>query len=177
MASLPNEILPQILLLIQSPLLQGGALTALLELFQALVTTGLPKHGFRDFLQVDPPLMWLCFDCIHKKQRSVVILTKSVQGGNVYIVILWIRWFSNCQCLCICSFWSHQFTIPLPPQAWGLLSINRYSYRSGFLWLFWNNQCLQGEGGDQYSWISWLALIHEVTFPQMCSKVMNHLMF
>lgn len=53
MASLPNEILPQILQLIQSPLLQGGALTALLELFQALVITGLPKHGFRDFLQVD----------------------------------------------------------------------------------------------------------------------------
>lgn len=52
MASLHNEILPQILLLIQSPLLQGGALTALLELFQALVLTGLPKHGFRDFLQV-----------------------------------------------------------------------------------------------------------------------------
>lgn len=52
MASLHSEILPQILLLIQSPLLQGGALTALLELFQALVLTGLPKHGFRDFLQV-----------------------------------------------------------------------------------------------------------------------------
>lgn len=52
MASLHNEILPQILQLIQSPLLQGGALTALLELFQALVLTGLPKHGFRDFLQV-----------------------------------------------------------------------------------------------------------------------------
>ena len=67
-----------------------------------------------------------------------------------FIVILWIWWFSNCQCLCICSFWSHQFTIPLPPQAWGLLSINRYSYRSGFLWLFWNNQCLQGEGGSLF---------------------------
>lgn len=43
MASLHNEILPQILQLIQSPLLQGGALTALLELFQALVLTGLPS--------------------------------------------------------------------------------------------------------------------------------------
>lgn len=74
MASLPNEILPQILLLIQSPLLQGGALTALLELFQALVTTGLPKHGFRDFLQVDPPLMWLCFDCIHKNSARLLYI-------------------------------------------------------------------------------------------------------
>lgn len=52
MASIPNEILPQILLLIQSPLLQGGALGSLLEFFQALVATGLPKLGFKDLLQM-----------------------------------------------------------------------------------------------------------------------------
>lgn len=52
MATIPNEILPQILILIQSPLLQGGALNALLEFFQALVATGLPKLGFKDLLQV-----------------------------------------------------------------------------------------------------------------------------
>lgn len=52
MATIPNEILPQILVLIQSPLLQGGALNALLEFFQALVATGLPKLGFKDLLQM-----------------------------------------------------------------------------------------------------------------------------
>ena len=50
MASIPSEILPQILVLLQSPLLQGGALHAMLEFFQAVV--GLPKLGFRDLLQV-----------------------------------------------------------------------------------------------------------------------------
>lgn len=52
MATIPNDILPQILILIQSPLLQGGALVALLEFFQALVSIGLPKLGFRDLLQM-----------------------------------------------------------------------------------------------------------------------------
>ncbi|KAK3087101.1 hypothetical protein FSP39_001721 [Pinctada imbricata] len=52
MATIPNAILPQILVLIQSPLLQGGALNALLQFFQALVATGLPKLGFRDVLQM-----------------------------------------------------------------------------------------------------------------------------
>ena len=50
MANIPNEILPQILVLIQSPLLQGGALGAMLEFFQAIV--GLPKLGFKDLLQM-----------------------------------------------------------------------------------------------------------------------------
>ncbi|XP_071144380.1 cullin-associated NEDD8-dissociated protein 1-like isoform X2 [Mytilus edulis] len=52
MATIPNEILPQILVLIQSPLLQGGVLNALLEFFQALVATELPKLGFKDLLQM-----------------------------------------------------------------------------------------------------------------------------
>ena len=50
MGNIPNEILPQILVLIQSPLLQGGALGAMLEFFQAIV--GLPKLGFKDLLQM-----------------------------------------------------------------------------------------------------------------------------
>ena len=50
MAYIPSEILPQILVLIQSPLLQGGALHAMLDFFQAIV--GLPKLGFKDLLQV-----------------------------------------------------------------------------------------------------------------------------
>ncbi|XP_052763076.1 cullin-associated NEDD8-dissociated protein 1-like [Mya arenaria] len=50
MSLVPGEILPQILVLMQSPLLQGGALMAMLEFFQAIV--GLPKLGFKDLLQM-----------------------------------------------------------------------------------------------------------------------------
>ncbi|XP_012944580.1 cullin-associated NEDD8-dissociated protein 1 [Aplysia californica] len=51
-ANTQAEILPQILELVQSPLLQGGALNAVLEFFRALITLGLPKLGFRDLLQM-----------------------------------------------------------------------------------------------------------------------------
>ncbi|XP_076457085.1 cullin-associated NEDD8-dissociated protein 1-like [Babylonia areolata] len=52
MASISSEILPQCFLLVQSPLLQGGALQALLEFLQSIVRLGLPKLGFRDLLQM-----------------------------------------------------------------------------------------------------------------------------
>ncbi|KAL8589566.1 Cullin-associated NEDD8-dissociated protein 1 [Nucella lapillus] len=51
MASISSEILPQCFLLVQSPLLQGGALQALLEFLQSIVRLGLNKLGFRDLLQ------------------------------------------------------------------------------------------------------------------------------
>ncbi|XP_067665996.1 cullin-associated NEDD8-dissociated protein 1-like [Haliotis asinina] len=51
-SNIQSEILPQILVLIQSPLLQGGALKALLEFFQAVVKLGLAKLGFKDLLQL-----------------------------------------------------------------------------------------------------------------------------
>ncbi|GFR63434.1 cullin-associated NEDD8-dissociated protein 1 [Elysia marginata] len=50
MSSIQAEILPQILVLVQSPLLQGGALNAVLDFFRALITLNLPKLGFRDLL-------------------------------------------------------------------------------------------------------------------------------
>lgn len=52
MASVSMDIMPQILLLVQSPLLQGGALQALLEFLQAVVQLGINKLGFRDLLQM-----------------------------------------------------------------------------------------------------------------------------
>ncbi|KAK3749091.1 hypothetical protein RRG08_034063 [Elysia crispata] len=51
-SSIQAEILPQILVLVQSPLLQGGALNAVLDFFRALITLSLPKLGFRDLLQM-----------------------------------------------------------------------------------------------------------------------------
>uniref|UniRef100_A0A131XVQ6 Putative tata-binding protein-interacting protein n=1 Tax=Ixodes ricinus TaxID=34613 RepID=A0A131XVQ6_IXORI len=46
-----SAILPEILVLVRSPLLQGGALTAMLEFFQALVASNLPGLSFNELLQ------------------------------------------------------------------------------------------------------------------------------
>ncbi|XP_063993301.1 cullin-associated NEDD8-dissociated protein 1 [Diachasmimorpha longicaudata] len=45
-----ETILPEILVLVKSPLLQGAALYAMLEFFQALVQAGIPGLGYRDLL-------------------------------------------------------------------------------------------------------------------------------
>lgn len=45
-----DAILPEILILGKSPLLQGAALNSMLEFFQALVKAGLPGLGYRDLL-------------------------------------------------------------------------------------------------------------------------------
>ncbi|KAH9373876.1 hypothetical protein HPB48_016148 [Haemaphysalis longicornis] len=52
-----SAILPEILVLVRSPLLQGGALNAMLEFFQALVSLNLPGLGFRELLnEVSTPV-------------------------------------------------------------------------------------------------------------------------
>lgn len=45
-----DHILPEILILVKSPLLQGIALNSMLEFFQALVQANLPGLGYRDLL-------------------------------------------------------------------------------------------------------------------------------
>ncbi|KAK9878865.1 hypothetical protein WA026_003697 [Henosepilachna vigintioctopunctata] len=47
-----NLIIPQILVLVKSPLLQGSALQALLDFFKALVKCNLPKLTFNNLLQI-----------------------------------------------------------------------------------------------------------------------------
>ncbi|XP_058803044.1 cullin-associated NEDD8-dissociated protein 1 [Phymastichus coffea] len=47
-----ENILPEILSLVKSPLLQGAALTSMLEFFQALVHAGIPGLRYRDLLQM-----------------------------------------------------------------------------------------------------------------------------
>ncbi|CAH1272693.1 CAND1 [Branchiostoma lanceolatum] len=51
LAKIGESILPELFVLVRSPLLQGAALTAMLDFFQALVSSGTPKMGFRDLLQ------------------------------------------------------------------------------------------------------------------------------
>ncbi|GAB1606379.1 cullin-associated NEDD8-dissociated protein 1 [Argonauta hians] len=50
MSNIQEKMLPQILLLVQSPLLQGGALDSILEFFQSLVKADLPNLASRDLL-------------------------------------------------------------------------------------------------------------------------------
>ncbi|XP_014219728.1 cullin-associated NEDD8-dissociated protein 1 [Copidosoma floridanum] len=45
-------ILSQVLILVRSPLLQGAALTSMLEFFQALVQANVPNLGFRELLRM-----------------------------------------------------------------------------------------------------------------------------
>lgn len=47
-----NIILPEILVLVRSPLLQGAALSAMLEFFQALVSLNLPGLSYTELLQL-----------------------------------------------------------------------------------------------------------------------------
>lgn len=51
-AGVSKDILPQILVLIRSPLLQGTALQAMMDFFQALVTSGNTDVGFRELYQM-----------------------------------------------------------------------------------------------------------------------------
>ncbi|KAL7299729.1 hypothetical protein TKK_0007479 [Trichogramma kaykai] len=50
LVNINDNILPEIFVLVRSPLLQGGALTAMLEFFQALVQAGIPGLNFRELL-------------------------------------------------------------------------------------------------------------------------------
>lgn len=47
-----SALLPEILTLAKSPLLQGAALTSMLELFQAFVSTGITGLGYNDLLKM-----------------------------------------------------------------------------------------------------------------------------
>lgn len=48
--NISESILPEILTLVKSPLLQGAALNSMLELFQALVVADLPNLGYQELL-------------------------------------------------------------------------------------------------------------------------------
>lgn len=52
LSSVTNNILPETLNLAKSPLLQGAALSSMLEFFQALVAANLPGLGYRNLLEL-----------------------------------------------------------------------------------------------------------------------------
>lgn len=50
LVNISENILPEVLTLVKSPLLQGAALNSMLEFFQALVMANLPGLGYRELL-------------------------------------------------------------------------------------------------------------------------------
>ncbi len=52
LSKISGSILPELIALVRSPLLQGGALSAMLEFFQALVATGTASLGYMDLLRM-----------------------------------------------------------------------------------------------------------------------------
>ncbi|KPP62663.1 cullin-associated NEDD8-dissociated protein 1-like [Scleropages formosus] len=52
LSKIGGSILTELIALVRSPLLQGGALSAMLEFFQALVVTGTPGLGYMDLLRM-----------------------------------------------------------------------------------------------------------------------------
>jgi cullin-associated NEDD8-dissociated protein 1 len=85
--------LPQIFHLSQSPLLQGAALNAMLEFFQALVAAKLPGAGQKDLLKmlVDPVLS-VAGSTIHKQGKASIakcvaalVVTQNVQEAQAVV--------------------------------------------------------------------------------------------
>ncbi|XP_064651957.1 cullin-associated NEDD8-dissociated protein 1-like [Lineus longissimus] len=109
MSSIQNLILPQILVLVRSPLLQGGALLAMLEFFQALVSSGAPGLGFKELIQM---LLYPIYDPNHSAQppntnlavhkqafhsiaKCVAMLTITCQSEATAVVRQFIRDIKN----------------------------------------------------------------------------------
>jgi cullin-associated NEDD8-dissociated protein 1 len=60
LAKTPHGVLPAIINLLKSPLLQGSALTALLSFLHQLVLASLPGLGFHDLLKAHSPQPLMC---------------------------------------------------------------------------------------------------------------------
>ncbi|KAK7091549.1 cullin-associated NEDD8-dissociated protein 1-like isoform X2 [Littorina saxatilis] len=109
MSTISTEILPQILLLVQSPLLQGGALQALLDLLQSVVGLGLPKLGFRDLITMlitpiynpsSAPAMTVTSPSIHRQAfhsiaKCVAALTVMSPGEAGKVVTQFVNDIKN----------------------------------------------------------------------------------
>lgn len=72
-----GSILPEVLVLVKSPLLQGAALDSMLEFFQALVGCQIPGLGYHDVLQllVRPQTPALHKQAFHSLAKCVAAIT------------------------------------------------------------------------------------------------------
>lgn len=108
MTRVHRAILPQLLSLICSPLMQGVALSALLDFFQALVVTNTNGVRFRDLLQVRFTLLTrLTFIIICLR---VQMLTQPVYSAQAGMGNLAVHKHVRLSCICfmcctyLCSF-------------------------------------------------------------------------
>lgn len=90
-----DDILPEVINLLRSPLLQGNALTCTLKFFQALVQANLPRFGYRQVLAllmapvVGPavsPNQLLHKQAYHSLAKCVAAITICVSGEAVTVV-------------------------------------------------------------------------------------------
>ncbi|XP_049773388.1 cullin-associated NEDD8-dissociated protein 1 [Schistocerca cancellata] len=101
-----DAILPEILTLVKSPLLQGAALNSMLEFFEALVKAELPGLGFRDLLSmlVAPitqcgestmPVLILHKQAFHSLAKCVAALTVTWRQEALTVVEQFLRNVQN----------------------------------------------------------------------------------
>ncbi|KAG0714350.1 Cullin-associated NEDD8-dissociated protein 1 [Chionoecetes opilio] len=86
-ASLANFlqlIMPDVMALVRSPLLQGGALKAMQDLFESVVRAGLPGLGYQDILtHLLAPLVSPQASNIHKQLKEAVVASFSSPSEEV----------------------------------------------------------------------------------------------
>ncbi|KAG7173279.1 Cullin-associated NEDD8-dissociated protein 1-like, partial [Homarus americanus] len=81
LANFLQLIMPDVMALVRSPLLQGGALKAMQDLFEAVVRAGLPGLGYQDILNhLLAPLAY------HSMAKCVAALTLTHPGEAVGVV-------------------------------------------------------------------------------------------
>lgn len=85
-------IMPDVMALVRSPLLQGGALRAMQDLFEAVVRAGLPGLGYQDILNhllaplVSPQASNIHKQAYHSMAKCVAALTLTHPGEAVGVV-------------------------------------------------------------------------------------------
>uniref|UniRef100_A0AAR2M5Q9 TATA-binding protein interacting (TIP20) domain-containing protein n=1 Tax=Pygocentrus nattereri TaxID=42514 RepID=A0AAR2M5Q9_PYGNA len=88
LSKISGSILAELIALVRSPLLQGGALSAMLEFFQALVATGTVSLGYMDLLRMlTGPVYSQSAALTHKQSyysiaKCVAALTRACPKGN-----------------------------------------------------------------------------------------------
>lgn len=101
LTTVSTAILPELLLLVRSPLLQGGALAAMLLFFQALVSTGTAGLGYMDLLRMlTGPVYAQNTPLTHKQSyysiaKSVAALTRSCPKEGPAVVGQFIQDVKN----------------------------------------------------------------------------------
>ena len=101
-AIVSRDILPQIIVLIRSPLLQGAALQAMIELFQALVVTGNSAVGFPElFVMLTQPIYkpetgsTLHKQAFHSIAKCLAALTITISQQGVAVVTQFLSDIKN----------------------------------------------------------------------------------